>query len=54
MRARFTVILLACGVILPGVVFFLLHVTGPSDGARLAPGQPVWQADGVIVTASTK
>jgi two-component system, NarL family, sensor kinase len=50
MRARFTVILLACGVILPGVVFFLLHVTGPSDGARLAPGQPVWQADGVIVT----
>ncbi len=50
MRARFTVILLACGVILPGVVFFLLHVTGPSDGTRLEPGQSVWRVDGVIVT----
>src|SRR5690348_14905818 len=50
MRARFTVILLACLVMLPGVVFLLLHVTGPSDGARLEPGQSVWRVDGVIVT----
>lgn len=50
MRARFTTILLACGVIFLGVAFLLLHETGPSDGARLAPGQSVWQFDGVVVT----
>ena len=50
MRARFTVILLACGAILLGVAFLLLHVTGPSDGARLAPGQSVWRPEGVVVT----
>ena len=49
MRARFTVIFLSSGVILLGVAFLLLHVTGPSDGARLAPGQSVWRADGVVV-----
>lgn len=50
MRARFTVILLACGVLFLGVVFLLLHITGPSDGTRLSPGQSVWRPAGVIVT----
>ncbi len=50
MRARFTVILLACGVLFLGVVFLLLHITGPSDGTRLSPGQSVWRPDGVAVT----
>ncbi|MFQ5923978.1 MAG: histidine kinase, partial [Anaerolineales bacterium] len=30
--------------------FLLLHLVGPSDGARLDPGQPVWKPDGVVVT----
>ncbi len=50
MRARFTTILLACGAVFLGVAFLLLHVLGPSDGARLAPGQSVWRPDGVVVT----
>ncbi len=50
MRARFTVIFLACGGILLGAAFLLLHLTGPSDGTRLSPGQPVWRPDGVVVT----
>lgn len=50
MRARFTTILLACGVIFLGVAFLLLNATGPSEGARLAPGQSVWQSEGVVVT----
>jgi two-component system, NarL family, sensor kinase len=47
---RFTIICLACGFILLGAAFLLLHLTGPSDGTRLAPGQPVWQPDGVVIT----
>ena len=27
-----------------------LHITGPSDGARLQPGQRVWRPDGVVLT----
>jgi two-component system, NarL family, sensor kinase len=50
MRARFTTCVLACGGILLGVAFLLLHATGPSDGTRLAPGQSVWRANGVMVT----
>ncbi len=50
MRSRFIFILLSCGAVLLGVAFLLLHVGGPSDGARLAPGQSVWRTDGVIVT----
>lgn len=33
-----------------GVVFVVLHLTTPSDGARLDPSQPVWRANGVVIT----
>jgi signal transduction histidine kinase len=44
------VVITALGAVLLGVAFLLLHLTGPSDGARLSPGQPVWRPDGVVVT----
>src|SRR5260370_11441170 len=49
-RTRFTVVIVAIAAILLGVAFLLLQLTSPSDGARLAPGQPVLRPDGVIVT----
>ena len=49
-RTHFVVIITALGAVLLGISFLLLHLTGPSDGARLAPGQSVWRADGVVVT----
>lgn len=30
--------------------FVWVHLTTPSDGARLEPGELVWQSDGVVVT----
>lgn len=33
-----------------GLAFVLLHVTSPSDGARLAPGESSLRPEGVIVT----
>src|SRR5450755_356285 len=44
------VVITALGAVLLGVAFLLLHLTGPSDGARLSPGQPVWRPAGVVVT----
>ena len=49
-RTRFAVITFSIIAVLLGVAFLLLHMTGPSDGARLAPGEPDWRPDGVIVT----
>jgi two-component system, NarL family, sensor kinase len=49
-RTRFAVITFSIIAVLLGVAFLLLHLTGPSDGARLAPGEPDWRPDGVIVT----
>jgi two-component system NarL family sensor kinase len=49
-RTRFAVVTVAITAVLLGVAFLLLHLTSPSDGARLAPGQPVLRADGVVVT----
>ena len=49
-RTRFAVITFSLIAVLLGVAFLLLHLTGPSDGARLAPGEPDWRPDGVIVT----
>ena len=49
-RTRFAVVIVAIIAILLGVAFLLLQLTSPSDGARLAPGQPVLRPDGVIVT----
>src|SRR5258708_20047321 len=49
-RTRFVVVIVAITAVLLGVAFLLLHLTSPSDGARLAPGQPVLRPDGVIVT----
>ena len=49
-RTHLVVIITALGALLLGVAFLLLHLTGPSDGARLSPGQPAWRPDGVVVT----
>lgn len=49
-RTPLAVIIPALGVVLLGISFLLLHLTGPSDGARLSPGQSVWRPDGVVVT----
>jgi two-component system, NarL family, sensor kinase len=49
-RASFRILLISIGVVLPAVAFLWLHLAGPSDGARLEPGQVVWRPDGVVVT----
>jgi signal transduction histidine kinase len=49
-RTRFAVVTVAITAVLLGVAFLLLHLVSPSDGARLAPGQPVLRPDGVVVT----
>jgi two-component system, NarL family, sensor kinase len=49
-RASFRILLISIGVVLPAVAFLWLHLAGPSDGARLEPGQAVWRPDGVVVT----
>src|SRR5258708_38307433 len=49
-RTRFVVVIVAITAVLLGVAFLLLHLFSPSEGARLAPGQPVLRPDGVIVT----
>jgi hypothetical protein len=49
-RANLRVMLLAIGVILLAVAFLWLHLTTPSDGMRLEPGQAVWTPNGVVVT----
>ncbi len=49
-RNHLVVILTALGAVFLGMSFLLLHITSPSDGARLSPGQSVWQTDGVVVT----
>ncbi|GHO81335.1 hypothetical protein KSD_91060 [Ktedonobacter sp. SOSP1-85] len=49
-RANLAVIIIAFGAVLLGVSFLLLHMTTPSDGVRLSPGQSVWRPDGVVVT----
>jgi two-component system NarL family sensor kinase len=49
-RTRFAVVIVAITAVLLGVAFLLLQVSSPSDGARLAPGQPVLRVDGVVVT----
>src|SRR5207247_4112611 len=49
-RTRFAVVIVAITAVLLGVAFLLVHLTSPFDGARLAPGQPVLRADGVVVT----
>ncbi len=49
-RTRFAVVTVAITAVLLGVAFLLLQLTSPSDGTRLAPGQPVLRSDGVIVT----
>src|SRR5258708_26202543 len=49
-RTRFVVVIVAITAVLLGVAFLLLHLVSPSDGARLAPGQPVLRPDGIVVT----
>ena len=49
-RTRFAVITFSIIAVSLGAAFLLLHMTSPSDGARLAPGEPDWRPDGVIVT----
>lgn len=49
-RARLLAPLAGVLLVALGAAFLLLHLVTPFDGARLQPGQPVWRADGVVVT----
>jgi two-component system, NarL family, sensor kinase len=49
-RARFATLTGSALVVALGVAFVCLHLSEPSDGARLQPGQPAWGRDGVVVT----
>jgi hypothetical protein len=49
-RSSLGILLIAMGVAALGVVFVLLHLVSPSDGARLEPGQAVWKTGGVLLT----
>jgi hypothetical protein len=49
-QSSLRILLIAIGVTLLGVAFFLLHLVSPSDGTRLEPGQAVWRTNGVILT----
>ncbi len=45
-----TALLVSAFLIFLAVTFLWLHLVTPSDGARLQPGEAVWQEEGVIVT----
>ncbi|MBM3179256.1 MAG: hypothetical protein FJZ86_02770 [Chloroflexi bacterium] len=49
-RPTVFVLIVAAIAVSLAAAFLTLHVLTPSDGARLQPGDPVWRADGVIVT----
>ncbi|MFQ5858940.1 MAG: hypothetical protein ACE5LU_25350, partial [Anaerolineae bacterium] len=49
-RFGLAVLLIALGMLSLAGAFLWLHVTTPSDGARLEPEQPVWRPSGVVVT----
>ncbi len=46
---RVVLTVIACALALSGL-WLWLRLIGPSDGARLPPGQAVWSRDGVVVT----
>jgi two-component system NarL family sensor kinase len=48
--AGLAVLLVAIGMLVLAGAFLWLHVTTPSDGARLEPGEQVWRPQGVLVT----
>ncbi len=49
-RAHLAVLGIALGPILIAVALLWLRLVTPFDGARLEPAQPVWKANGVVVT----
>src|SRR6185312_2225937 len=49
-RARIAVLLAAAAMVALGVAFVWLHITSPSDGARIDPNQQPWRSNGVAVT----
>lgn len=49
-RSSLGIFLLAIGIVLPCIAFFVLHLFSPSDGTRLQPGQEVWGNQGVLLT----
>lgn len=49
-RSSLGMLLIAIAVASLGVAFVLLHLVSPSDGARLDPGQAVWNTRGVLLT----
>jgi len=49
-RGGIAVLLVGAVLLGLGAANLLMNVTGPSDGARLQPGQSVWKSDGVVVT----
>jgi two-component system NarL family sensor kinase len=48
--AGLAVLLVGIGMLVLAGAFLCLHVTTPSDGARLEPGEQVWRPQGVLVT----
>lgn len=50
-RARLAILLATMIMVALGVAFVWLHIASPSDGARLAPGEPAWRSNGVVVSA---
>lgn len=49
-RVRLAILLATAAMVALGVAFVWLHSASPSDGARLAPGQPVWRSNGVVLS----
>lgn len=49
-QANLGVLLLGACMLGLTLIFAVLHITGPSDGARLEPDGPVWSRTGVAVT----
>ncbi|HET8906030.1 MAG TPA: histidine kinase [Ktedonobacterales bacterium] len=49
-RARVATLLFAAAMIALGVAFVWLHLTTPSDGARIEPHPFVWRSSGVVIS----
>jgi len=49
-RAQLAPLWLALAAVSISGAFLWHHLSSPSDGARLEPGEPVWRTDGVVVT----
>ncbi|MDQ5854057.1 MAG: hypothetical protein M3380_18710, partial [Chloroflexota bacterium] len=48
--ARLATLIAALGIVVLVGAFVWLHVTTPSDGVRVQPGQRAWRPDGFVAT----